>query len=263
MLATAMKILPLFRAVLVTGAFVSALSAAPAARDQFLAAKQSATDANYHNDKTGLGAALAQFGALEADAALGDRARYHAAWCEWMLAASHFQDQQPAEAGRVLESGVARLRAVLARNPDDGETHGLLAWMLMALATSDRARFPELAPQVSEHRKRALALLPASPRNVMLDATMLFYAPKPELRERGLARWQEALALAAAEKTGDPTLPDWGRTLADGWLANLYLTTTPPRLEDARRHAEKALAERPDWWWVKTQVLSKAQTANP
>ena len=258
-----MKTLPLLRAVLAIGAFVSALPAAPAAREQFLAAKQSATDANYRNDKAGLGAALAQFAGLEADGALGDRARYHAAWCEWMLAASYFADQQPADAGRVLESGVARLCAVLERNPDDGETHGLLAWMLMALATSDRARFPELAPKVSEHRKRALALLPASPRNVMLDATMLFYAPKPELRERGLARWQEALSLAAAEKPDDPTLPDWGRTLADGWLANLYLTTTPPRLDDARRHAEKALAGRPDWWWVKTQVLPKTLPPQP
>ena len=256
---------PLLRAVLAAGTLVSALGlpAAPSVRDQFLAAKQSATDANYRNDRAGLDAALAQFAALEADAALGDRARYHAAWCEWMLAASHFQDQRPAEAGRVLESGAARLRAVLERNPDDGEAHGLLAWMLMALATSDRARFPELAPKVSEHRKRALALLPASPRNVMLDATMLFYAPKPELRERGLARWQEALALVAAEKTGDPTLPDWGRTLADGWLANLYLMTNPPRLEDARRHADQALAERPDWWWVRTQVLPKTVPAQP
>ena len=258
-----MKTPPLLRAVLVIGVFVSTLSAAPSAHERFLTAKQSATDANYRNDKPGLSAALAHFSDLEADPVLGDQARYHAAWCEWMLAASYFQDQQPAEAGRVLDSGVARLRAVLERQPDDGETHGLLSWMLMALATSDRARFPELAPKVSEHRKRALALLPASPRNVMLDATMLFYAPKPELRERGLARWQEALSLTAAEKTDDPTLPDWGRTLADGWLANLYLMTTPPRAEDARRHAEKALAERPDWWWVKTQVLPKALPSNP
>ncbi len=258
-----MRTPPLLRTAFLAGALAYALTlhAAPSARDQFLAAKQAATDANYRNDKAGLGAALAQFAALEADAALGDRARYHAAWCEWMLAASHFQDQQPAEAGRVLESGTARLRAILERNPDDGEAHGLLSWMLMALATSDRARFPELAPKVSEHRKRALALLPASPRNVMLDATMLFYASKPELRERGLARWQETLALVAAEQAGDPTLPDWGRTLADGWLANLYLMTNPPRIEDARRHAEKALAGRPDWLWVRTQVLPKAAPA--
>ena len=56
------------------------------------------------------------------------------AWCEWMLAASYFQDQQPAEAGRVLESGVARLRAVLERQPDDGETHGVFLFRARKIA---------------------------------------------------------------------------------------------------------------------------------
>jgi hypothetical protein len=95
----------------------------------------------------------------------------------------------------------------------------------------------------------------------MLDATLLFYSPQPGARERGLARWQETLQLAAAEKTDDSTRPDWGRTLAEGWLANLHLMTTPPDLATARALAGKALRERPDWWWVATQVLPK--TAPP
>lgn len=85
---------------------------------------------------------------------------------------------------------------------------------------------------------------------------MLCYASKPELKERGFARWQDTLRLLDEEKPADPTLPDWGRTLADGWLANLLLLD-PARKAEARAHAEKALRERPDFRWVKTQVLPK------
>lgn len=246
-----------YRAGWLLGALLVSAAPLPAAspRETFLTAKQTATDANYRNDKAGLDAALARFAALSADPELGPRAAYHAAWTEWMLAASYFQDQQPAEAGKVLESGVTRLRIILDRNPADAEAHGLLGWMLMALGASNPARFPELAPQARDHRQRALELAPASPRIVMLEATMLCYAPKPELKERGFARWQDTLRLLDEEKSADPTLPDWGRTLADGWLANLLLTLDPTRKAEARAHAEKALRERPDFWWVKTQVL--------
>lgn len=226
-------------------------------RENFLAAKQGATDANFRNDKPGLDTALAQFGALSTDPTLGPRAAYHAAWTEWMLAASYFQDQKPAEAGKVLESGVSRLRQVLLANPDDAESETLLARMLMAVVSGDRARAAEIVPQFRAHRYHAQALIPHSPRIVMLEATSLMYSPKPEQKERGFARWQETLRLLDEEKPADPTLPDWGRTLADGWLANILLLD-PARKGEARAHAEKALRERPDFWWVKTQVLPKA-----
>lgn len=249
----------LFCAGFLLGVLMLTATALPAAspREAFLAAKQGATDANFRNDKPGLDTALAQFGALSTDPTLGPRAAYHAAWTEWMLAASYFQDQKPVEAGKVLESGVARLRAILEKSPEDAEAHGLLGWMLMALGTSNPARYPELAPLVRAHRQRALELAPASPRIVMLEATMLCYAPKPGLKERGFARWQDALRMLDEEKPADPTLPNWGRTLADGWLANLLLMLDPTRKAEARAHAEKALRERPDFWWVKTEVLPK------
>ncbi|MBI2517201.1 MAG: hypothetical protein HYV95_09820 [Opitutae bacterium] len=256
---------PFLSAALLLGALLcsAAVGAAPPAHERFITAKHAATEANYHNDQTGLRAALAGFAALEADPDVGDHARYHAAWTEWMLAASKFQEQQPAEAVAALDSGADRLRQVLAAHPDDGEAHALLAWMLMAVYSGDRNRAAEVVPLVREHRQRALARSPTSPRVVMLDATMLFYSPQPEVRAKGLARWQETLRLLETEKNADPTLPDWGRTLADGWLANLYLTMNPPQPAEARLHAEKALRERPDFWYVKTQVLPRIGSGSP
>jgi hypothetical protein len=255
---------PLLRAGLLLGA-VCVASATPAEnpREDFLTAKQTAIDANYRNDQAGLHAALGRFDRLSSDAQLGPRAAYHAAWCEWMLAASYFVDNKSADAVAVLESGVARLRRNLEAAPDDAEVHALLGWMLMAVGSGDPKRFPELAPLVRHHRARALELAPACPRAVMLEATMYCYSPKPGHKERGFARWQETLRLLRDERIDDPTLPDWGLTLADGWLANLILTLDPARMADARRHAEQALTERPDWLWVQTQVLPKIKPAQP
>lgn len=236
-----------------------AVAAPTAPRDTFLAAKHAATEANFLNDQTGLRGALDVFVGLSNDETLGSRAIYHAAWTEWMIAASQIQAKQPADAVASMQSGVARLRRLLQSNPDDGETHTLLTWMLIGISITDRNQFQALIPDVREHRKRALELTPRSPRTVMLDATMLFSSPQPGAQEKGLARWQETLQLVAAEKVEDPTLPDWGRTLADGWLANLYLYMNPPHTAEAREHALKALRERPDFWYVKTQVLPRTE----
>ena len=67
---------------------VSVLSSRATPHDDFLAAKHTATEANFRNDQAALHAAITAFDALSADATLGPRARYHAAWTEWMLAAS-------------------------------------------------------------------------------------------------------------------------------------------------------------------------------
>jgi hypothetical protein len=252
----------LLRAGLWLGA-VCLAAAAPAEnpRESFLTAKQTATDANYRNDRAGLAAAIGRFERLSNDPELGARAAYHAAWCEWLLAASHFVDNKTPDAVAALESGVARLRRNLEATPDDAESRVLLAWMLMALATASPERMQQLGPEVRALSKRALELAPQCPRAVMLEATMYCYSPKPEHRERGFARWQETLKLLSEEKIDDPTLPDWGLTLADGWLANLILSVDPERAADARTHADKALRERPDWWWLKTQVLPKITPA--
>jgi hypothetical protein len=235
---------------------------APRARP-LLAAKLAADDANFRNDQAGLRAAVAQLSALESDPEVGESARYHAAWAEWMIAAFHFQETRTADAVAALDSGCARLRRLLAAHPEDGEAHALLAWMLIAITSGDRTRATEILPEVREHHRRALALSPHSPRVVMLDATMLFYSPEPGAQAKGLARWQETLQLVDAEEVADSTSPDWGRTLADGWLANLYLLTKPPRLAEARAHAGKALRERPDWWWVSHEVLPRAMPPGP
>ena len=51
------------------------------------------------------------------------------------------------------------------------------------------------------------------------------------------------------------------RTLCDRvgvmYAGKIYLNATPPRVDDARKAAETALALRPDFWFVREQILPK------
>jgi len=250
---------PLFRVGFLLGALLLAVSAlgATSLRETLLAAKQTATDANYRNDQAGLRDAVASFATLQSDKDLAPPALYHAAWTEWLLAASQIMDKQTAAAGETLTSAVGHLKHALELRPDDAESHSLLVFTLVATATVNPARWKELAPEITAHRQRALELAPHNPRVLIMDATMIFYSRQPGAQEKGIARWLEAQQLFDTEKISDATQPDWGRTLADGWLANLYLAMTPPRDAEARALATKVLRERPEYWWVATQVLPK------
>src|SRR4029079_2139901 len=87
---------------------------------------------------------------------------------------------------------------------------------------------------------------PHNPRAVMMEAGMIFNIP-PERggsQEKGIARFIEALAFfdeEAVDPAADDLEPRWGRDLAHGWLAGMYLRLTPPALDKARAGGTKAL----------------------
>jgi hypothetical protein len=228
-------------------------------REQLLAAKKSAYDANFRNDQVGLRAAIEKLDTLTNDHALGGLALYYSGWTKWSLAASQLQAGQKDDAIVSLGHSVDDLRRAVAMAPDNAEFQCQLTWSLISLAVTDGTKFQELRAEISKSRKRSLELAPANPRVVMMDAGMIFNTP-PQFggsQEKGIERWLEAIRLFEAEKTGDKLQPDWGRELAYGWLANLYLQMTPPRTAEAKEMANRALALRPDFWYVKTQILPK------
>ena len=142
---------------------------------------------------------------------------------------------------------------------EDPEFYTALVNGLVVVGFLDRSQTKTVLPELQEARRRALQLGPENPRVVLMDAGAIFNSP-PESggsRERGIARWMEAIALLEAEANAtavDPITPRWGYALAQGWLASLYLSMTPPERENARAAAEAALRLRPDFWWVRTQV---------
>lgn len=249
-----------------TAAFCAAIALALAApvlaekpRDILLAAKQAAYDANFRNDQPGLRAALVKLDGLTTDSELRGLALYYAGWTQWSLAGSQIQAGQKDDALVSLGHSVDDLRKAVVIAPDNAEFQCQLTWSLISLAVTDGGKFQELRAEISQSRKRALELAPANPRVVMMDAGMIFNTP-PQFggsQEKGIARWLEAIRLFEAEKIKDNLQPDWGRVLAYGWLANLYLQMTPPHTAEAKEMANRALALRPDFWYVKTQILPK------
>ena len=237
----------------------SATAHAANPRKKLLAAKQAAYDANFRNDARGLQEAAAKLDALAADRKLGALALYYAGWTRWSLAAAQLQANQKDDALASLNRSVEDLQKALALLPDNAEFHSQLASTLVSLAATDQTKMAQIIPEMNKHRKRALELAPASPRVVMMDAAMIFYTPAQYggSQEKGIERWLEAIRLFDAERVEDAVQPDWGRALSYGWLANLYLQMSPPRTAEAKEMANHALALRPDFWFVKTQVLPK------
>lgn len=240
------------------------LSPAKAAgtRAILIEARDLAYDANYRNDAAGLRSAIATLESLAGQPEEAAYANYYLSWTWWSLAGAEFQAKDLAGALASGTSAVKHARAALQGRGTDPEFHTALANALIVVAVLDRSQFDTISLELRDVRRRALELGPTSPRAVLMDAGMLFNNP-PERgggRDKGLARCEEALRLfdaEAAATSADPIAPRWGHALTYGWIANMYLLTSPPRVESARRAADTALRMRPDFWYVRDQVLPK------
>jgi hypothetical protein len=233
---------------------------AAGARARLIEARDLAYDANYRNDQAGLRSAIDAMRPLTKAADVGVDAHYYLSWTYWALAASQVQEKNMTAA---LESGKLALehaRAGVAARDTDAELQTALANALIVVGILDKAQFKERFAELPAVRARALELGPSNPRAAIMDAGIIFNTPVDAggNPERGIARWQEALKLFEAEANAraiDPLKPRWGHALAYGWMATLYLRLTPPQTDKAREAAETALAMRPDFWWVRDQVL--------
>jgi hypothetical protein len=252
---------PLCAGLLMALVFLEGAATAVDSKGTLIAVRTRAYDANFHNDQAGLKAALAELKPLQAGAQVGALARYYSAWTNWALSASQVQAGETAGAIASAEAAETDIRAAL-KEKDDVEFHTMLVNALVVQAVLDNRRFATLLPEMGAERKRALELGPANPRAVLMDAGILFNTPAERGggQDKGIARWQEALRLLEEESRrppADPLQPDWGLALAHGWVSNVYLTMTPPRVEDAKRSAARALELRPDFWYVTNVIVPR------
>jgi hypothetical protein len=235
------------------------------AASALIAARTRAYDANVRNDAAGLAHALAVFERLAATDKTGPWPAYYAAWTAWSLGGSHVQAGNQAAAKASLETAVRYARIAVTRDAG-AECQAMLANALIGLAVTDASQFQALATELAPVRKKALELGPRNPRVVMMHAGMIFNIPPDRGgdQRKGIERWLEAMALfeeEAATAPADDRVPRWGRELAYGWLAGLYLRLSPPDLAKAREAAARGHALRPDFWWLNTQILPKLQDA--
>ena len=248
--------------IVAMAAAIAAQGPAPDARDQLVAAKTALYDSNFRNDAAGLRTAVDQAVAATKDEPVRSMALYYAAWGEWTIAHSRLQTGDLQGAVAALTRSEEYARVGLARRPDDAEFVVMLADALIWRLVAEPQRSAESAAEIRALRSKALDLAPENPRAIIMDAGLLFNNP-PERggsREKGLARWQQAIALFEHEATqpaGDALRPDWGLALSYAWVCDLYLGMRPHQIEEARAAARKALQLRPDFWYVNEVVMPR------
>jgi hypothetical protein len=233
------------------------------ARKQLVATKAALYDSNFRNDQPGLRRAVDR--ALEAatQPTVRPMALYYAAWGEWTLSHSQMQSGELAGARASLARCEQHARAALALRPNDPEFVVMLANALIWRIIAEPGRLTDIGAEVRTLRTRALELAPENPRVIMMDAGLIFNNP-PERggsREKGLARWQQAIdgfeREAMAPSAADDLRPDWGRALAYAWVCDLYLAVRPRQVAAARAAARKALQLRPDFWYVNNVIMPR------
>lgn len=255
----------LHAALVTTLLLVFPVTEAASQRAVVIEARNLAYDANYRNDQAGLRSAIAALQTLATSKDEGTYAHYYLSWAYWALAASQVQQKDLPSALESAHRAVEHARAAVAASDNDPEFYTALANALIVVAVLDPSQFHTVAKELRIVRRKALGLGPYNPRTVLMDAGMLFHNP-PEVgggKDKGLARWKEALTLfesEANERVADPIAPRWGPALAYGWMAELYLQMDPPQLENARRAAEIALRMRPDFWYVRDQILPRLRS---
>lgn len=229
-------------------------------RAVLIEARNLAYDANYRNDQAGLRAAIDAISPLLSTELAAD-AHYYLWFANWALSGSYFQEQNFTGALATGNAALANARKVFEMRPRDPEAHAALANALVTVMILDRSKFQQAYAEMQIARASALNLGAQNPRVLMMNAGVLFNDPAvTDGQARGLARWLEAMRrfeAEAQEARPDALAPRWGQALAHGWLAGLYLRMAPPRTAEARRAAEAALSMRPDFWWVKTQIVPK------
>ena len=248
-------------------AFQSGISAdghGPSARATLIELRHVVYDSMYRNDADGLRLAIAALEKLTDRAGSTERpyVRYYSSVAHWALSAAQLQAGDAPGGLRSAQAAVAHARAGLELRPEDPEFHAVLANGLIVVAILDQPNFMTTAKELASIRKQALLLGPANPRVVVMDAGMIFNNPPSRGggQERGLTRWREALALFEREASapgGDVLAPSWGHALAWGWLANLLQKAEGDRMAVAREAAAAALQMRPDFWYVREQVIPR------
>jgi tetratricopeptide (TPR) repeat protein len=228
-------------------------------------------EANYNADAAAAQRLRDRFRELATHPAGADRALayYQAGTASGLLAAFVAPGSVANAAGdppamlRHMQEAAEDLERAVAVAPDFADAHVALANNYGIRIGLEPDRAADLAARSKAARERALTLGPRNPRVVIGHAGLLFWAP-PQAggnRERGMARYREALELFAAEPVAERELHAWGEPDAWAFLAFAELARERPDLTAARAAIERALALRPDFAWARGVVLPQVERA--
>ena len=149
-------------------------------------------------------------------------------------------------AGQLASRCLAHLDAALGSREDFAEALALKAACLLAPLTSG-SHAPLAAYHLHKDISRALALAPANPRVLLIDA-LSDYQLSPAAggnKERALTKLRKATAAFEAERRDTQRVPGWGAAEASVFLARDLLDHGDPVA--ARDALERALVSAPEF----------------
>lgn len=193
------------------------------------------------------------------------RARYWRGFAMWRRALNGFNDDvAKAELAEDLRSGIAEFEAALAADPRFTDAKVGLAscsvnLSILSSGAERTALFRWQWELLGEARKEA----PENPRLAWVLGAAEFYAP-PALgggQERAIATYEAGLDSARKERAADPLDPSWGEPELLMNLAFSNLNRAQPDLDAADRYARAALAQVPNWHYVRDILIPQVQAA--
>jgi tetratricopeptide (TPR) repeat protein len=244
---------------LVLVAFGAQLSTVPPP-DPLVAAREMARNADLRGDWEGLQAAVRRLKTLarSEDAALR---HYYLGYTSWRMASLAYLAGGAPLTTPLLEDALAELDAAVTVDPRLADANALIGVICGTLIAADPSRAVTLGPRGREAAGRAFASAPGNPRVLLMRAMATTFSP-PAVggdRTRGLGLWREALTRFETSTATDPRLPDWGEAEGWGWLGGAHLMAGEHA--EALRAFDRALALRPDFWWV--ERIARPQALAP
>lgn len=222
----------------------------------------SVQDADYRGDLARLRSIGAEMQPHTTHASLAAAARYWRGFAHWRHGLNSLNDGAPPDsADSDFGAAIIEFREALAINPADIEAQiGLAAGLgnraYFNMSAPDRASafMAELRPLVEKIRRTA----PENPRMMFVVSASLFWTPRDRGgdREQALAMLERGIRLAASRlPSADALHPSWGEAELHMLLGWFSLNLAPPDVARALRHAEAALTLRPDWRYVRDNLL--------
>jgi tetratricopeptide (TPR) repeat protein len=258
-----MKAQPKAFALLMTLCVVGELSPRePQAQHELRAASRLARDGDLQADWNTVLDARAKLERLVQNKEIAALAHYHLGYLDWRLSSLVYISLGPRGPIPYWQRSIRELEQAVALKPDLSDAHALIGMLSGALIGTDPTQSQALLPRLqSAWKASAEAGQAGNPRALLIKAMTLFASP-PEYggsREKGIALWQEAIALFEKERDQerDPLTPEWGHAEAWGWLGGAYLQNGEP--DKAVTAFNRALELRKDFWWVAQIALPQAR----
>ncbi len=165
-------------------------------------------------------------------------------------------------ADKLVEAGIQHLEKAIQLDKNFAEAYALVASLFGEKIGGNPLLGMSLGPKSGVFMEKAVKLAPENPRVVYLDAISKNFTPAMfgGSKEEAISGLYQAGELFANWKSADPLAPEWGHAECYAWLGNIL--TEQKKFAEARAAFEKSLALRPNYGWVKYELLPGLDAAS-